>query len=150
MKLYLVRHGQAQEMSVNPLCPLSEEGIEQIHKLGDLLKQQKVDIKQIYHSEQLRTEQSAVILAKILKPTKGLIRTKDLDPSASLELIISIIESTGQDILCVSHEPYIQRLVSYLTTAHDHYILLKLAPAGIVCLEEQNDKKWRILPLISL
>ncbi len=144
MKLYLVRHGQAQEMSVNPLCPLSEEGIEQIHKLGDLLKQQKVDIKQIYHSEQLRAEQSAVILAKVLKPQNGLVRSKDLDPSASIEAMVNLVEASDHDILCVSHEPFIQKLVSYLLTRCDHYTFLKLSTASVVCLERILEK-WVIL-----
>ena len=145
MKLYLVRHGQPVEMNVNPLCPLSDVGIEQIHKLGDFLKKQQVDVKQIFHSEQLRAEQSAVILAKILKPQAGLIRTKDLDPAAALEPMLSFIEASDEDIICVSHEPYIQRLVSYLTTGRDHYAFLKLFPGALVSLERSETKNWEIL-----
>lgn len=143
MKLYLVRHGRAVDMQQNPLCPLSMEGVEAINKLGEKLSQQQLEIKQIYHSEPLRTEQTAVILAKALKPIKGLIKTKNLEASASLDPMLNLIEASDEDILCVSHEPYILRLVSYLTTGHNHYQFIKLSPGSIVCMERQ-DSKWLI------
>jgi broad specificity phosphatase PhoE len=74
-KYFLLRHGrnnhQAEKPDLtylypdnDPPCFLIEEGIEQVRKAGELLKQKGIDL--IYSSDVLRTRQTAKIVAEML------------------------------------------------------------------------------------
>jgi len=75
-KYYLLRHGknnhQAEKPDIvycypdnDPPCFLIEEGIKQVNKAGEKLKDKKIDI--IFSSDILRTRQTAKIIGEIIK-----------------------------------------------------------------------------------
>lgn len=74
-KYYLLRHGKNNHQEESPdiiycypdndiPCFLTEEGINQVKKAGEVLKEKKIDM--IFSSDILRTRQTAKIVAEII------------------------------------------------------------------------------------
>ena len=68
MKLYLVQHGEACAKEVNPERPLTEQGKEDVDRLGPFLKQAGIQVDRVIHSEKLRAIQTAERLANAIAP----------------------------------------------------------------------------------
>ncbi|MCK4586416.1 MAG: histidine phosphatase family protein, partial [Gammaproteobacteria bacterium] len=63
MKLFLMRHGQAADIEVDPEQGLSAEGKAAIEQLAHRLAEQNITFKQVFYSEKARARQTAEIMA---------------------------------------------------------------------------------------
>ena len=71
MKLYFVRHGETdwnvkKKIQGKTDIPLNENGIRQAQELAKRLVEEKVSVKHVYHSPQLRAAKTAQIAAEAL------------------------------------------------------------------------------------
>lgn len=71
MKLYFVRHGETEwnvrkKIQGKTDIPLNENGICQARELADELQRDDIRVNHIYHSTQIRAEQTAGIIAEAL------------------------------------------------------------------------------------
>lgn len=71
MKLYFVRHGETdwnvkKKIQGKTDIPLNENGIRQAQELARRLVEEKVSVKHVYHSPQLRAAETARIAAEAL------------------------------------------------------------------------------------
>ena len=64
IRIYLVQHGVAASKAVDPMRPLTTQGMAEITAMARFLKQAAIPLTGIRHSGKLRAEQSAGILAQ--------------------------------------------------------------------------------------
>lgn len=131
MKLYLMRHGQAENIDIDPEHGLSHKGNIAIEELTHRLSGKNITFKQIYHSEKMRARQTAEIMARNLAPEIVPSYRKNLKPDDNPALTISDIDGWQHDTLIVSHLPFLPRLLMLLTQDSQPAIF---SPGTIVCL----------------
>jgi len=148
MRLYLVQHGKALSEDIDPKRPLSEEGKKDTERIAKFLKG-KIDLDVIWHSEKLRTKETAQTLAEYLLPKEGLKELKRLLPLDPVESLLRKIIGERKNIMIVSHLPFLQKLSSLILTGSENYNLINFSQAGCVYLEEREEIfgiSWVVTP----
>lgn len=119
MQLYIMRHGEAQEIASNDeQRSLNERGCEEVINVAGLLSQEAFDL--VLVSPYVRAQQTAQLIIKNNKLTAA-VETLDLiTPFGSPEKIHNfldalLIEHNYQKVLLVSHMPLISLLLAELT-----------------------------------
>ena len=107
MNLYLARHGEA----LSPL-PLQPASLTPAGKKELIEKSQKLSLQgvTVWHSEKLRTKESARLLA----PNGSFQTKKALNPDGDAISLLLEIEQEERDLLIVSHEPLLHQLYAAL------------------------------------
>ena len=145
MKLYCVRHGQAQPPSSTESDPaLSAEGVLDISRIAGALFKRGVSASYIFSSYKKRAKQTAAIIAEKLQLLCEPEVTDLLDPARSLDSLINEIEHWSDDTILVGHLPFIGELVSYLMTQNNIHQLVKFTPGTVVCLARGDGNQWLI------
>jgi phosphohistidine phosphatase len=146
MKIYLMRHGDASQESGNPL---STKGISAVNAVADFLAQRKVSLYCIEHSTKLRARQTAEMLAQKLHPVGGVVETEGVAPLDDPTQWAGNLRLRHDDILLVSHLPYLPKLFSLLLCGYQDESIVTLPSASILCLERNADLyslQWMITP----
>lgn len=145
MKLYLVRHGEAVSEKIDPQRPLSEKGREEISKIAKFLKEIKVKIEVIWHSNKLRAKETAQIIANGIFPLEELVEREDLSPNAPVEKWPEEIKNFGKDLMIVGHLPFLQKLLSLLLLNSEEFSIVDFKSAGVISLNLDKEKElWQI------
>lgn len=119
MQLYIMRHGEAQEMALNDeQRSLNERGCEEVINVAGLLNDESFDL--VLVSPYVRAQQTAEL---IIKNNKLAAKVETLDlitPFGSAEQIHNFLdavlaEHNYQKVLLVSHMPLISLLLAELT-----------------------------------
>ena len=145
MKLYLVQHGEAKREEEDPARPLTDRGREEAEKIANHIAKTGVQVERILHSGKLRAKQTAEIMAKHLKPPKGVDQADNLDPLADPKIWAEKLKDISEDIMLVGHLPHLSKLASLLLTGNADLEPIKFRMAGIVCLERDEKGKWSLL-----
>ncbi|OGT53863.1 MAG: phosphohistidine phosphatase SixA [Gammaproteobacteria bacterium RIFCSPHIGHO2_12_FULL_41_15] len=148
MRLYCLRHGEAEADLVDHDRILNEQGRLDVSRLGERLAQLDVHINKIYHSGVVRAEQTAQIIAEKLKFTSDLTVMPELFGGGGIALIADMIQHWQDDSLLVSHMPFVSELVSYLVTGQSHQTLMAFPPATLALLERVKPGIWRLLSIL--
>lgn len=151
MKLYLCRHGQYVAETLDPNCALSEEGREEINKLGESLAAADVSVDSIYHSGKCRAEQTAEILAQHLMAEPSFEVRTGIDPLDDIEPLYDEIVCWEENVLLVGHLPFMAKLLAKLMSGCENETLFAFSPGTMACLERKSvkDKKWCLNWLIE-
>ncbi len=91
MKVYLVRHGDSVEETVDPKRPLSDQGRADAGKIGKFLAT-KIQVDEFYHSSKHRAKETAEILAKYINANAKISMQKGLDPMDDVESLVQELE----------------------------------------------------------
>ena len=145
MKLYLVQHGEAKREEEDPARPLTDRGREEAEKIASHIAKTGVQVERIIHSGKLRAKQTAEIMAKHLKPPKGVDQADNLDPLADPKIWAERLKDISEDIMLVGHLPHLSKLASLLLTGNADLEPIKFRMAGIICLERDEKGKWSLL-----
>lgn len=156
MALYLVQHGISAAKEVDPEKGLSEEGIEQTLSIAQVAAGYGPEIGIVVHSGKKRARQTAEIMHEKLLVQKPLTQVQGIAPLDDVQPFAQTVE-LGENRMVVGHMPFMERLVSYLTTGSQDIRVYRLQNSGIVCLdasEDENGKldwfiKWTLNPRIS-
>lgn len=160
MKLYLVRHAIADDMTGyedDSLRPLTAKGREKMKRIVTALKELGVQPELIVSSPYLRASQTASILAKGLKYKEELLYSDFLVPMGEpSDMIGEINEKFSVDeLMLVGHEPNISSLASVLLAGNTD-LSINFKKGGVCCLSVDDlhyDRKatleWLISPKIS-
>ncbi|NIS73884.1 MAG: phosphohistidine phosphatase SixA [Deltaproteobacteria bacterium] len=139
MKLYLVRHGQANPESVDPGRSLSERGLEESVAVGKFLSSLRVKPDYIFTSQKLRAVKTAEIIAGIIEYDKDrIVISEELVPNAYPEAIGGYLTSFGPllNVIVIGHLPSIGMLASYLITpSGDVSASISFETGGVAYLE---------------
>jgi phosphohistidine phosphatase len=144
MKLYLMQHGNPLSKEEDPERPLSDQGIEDVKKVADFLKNSCSQIAKILHSGKKRAEQTAEIISSRLDPGIIPVEDPDLLPKDDVRKFANRIKEFGTDILVVGHLPHLGKLASFLVTTTESIPIVAFQQGGIVCLSSVEGGPWTI------
>jgi len=149
MKVYIVRHGQAASGDVDPQRGLTQAGRLQVERIAKHLRSLNISVDCVWHSGKTRAEQTAQILAEAMTVKEGLTAHAGLAPNDHVGPIRDEIESAGQNIMIVSHLPFVGILTSLLLTGSESAWLVNFKEATTACLEKPSDNHWQIERVIT-
>lgn len=149
MNLYLVQHGEAVSKEEDPQRPLSDNGIANVKKAATFAAGScSITADKIFHSGRLRAEQTAEILATILKlPVSEPVDT--LEPLADPSIWQSRLTESSEDLMLVGHLPYMAKLASSLLCDDPERNIVRFQMGGMVALKRDNNEwtlQWMIIP----
>ncbi len=147
MALFLVQHGVSAAKDIDPEKGLSDLGREETKRIAQVAKGYKIPVQKIVHSGKKRAEQTAALFHEALAleiPMKSISGIKPMDDVRSFAVAIE----PAANVMVVGHLPFMERLVSLLTTGTENCRVLKFQNSGIVCLDmergEDNTADWFI------
>jgi phosphohistidine phosphatase len=125
MRLYLVRHGQAQPPEADQQRRLTSKGDNDTRKVARMIAPMDIRVAAIWHSGESRAKQTAEILASAVRAAHGVQNRKGLTPDADPHKAAGVVANLQDDLMIVSHLPFIGRLAGLLLTqptgpADDH------------------------------
>ena len=150
MKIYCVRHGEAENADVDPERPLTEQGREGIEKIARYMGENNIHIDALMHSPKLRAIQTGEIFAKYLSAEQVNECVTLLDEMNDVQPLVEMIPSWDGDTLLVGHLPFMYKLVSELLVGDaNYYPLVNYSPGTVICLEYYNNERWIINWLLN-
>jgi len=114
VKVYLVRHGKSVAPAKDPSQPLSEDGREEIRHMARTLANINLKVGTILHSGKLRAKETALEIAEVIKPAGGVKEARGLAPNDDPAQAIEKIETAQEDLMLVSHLPFLDNLLKKL------------------------------------
>lgn len=142
MRLYLVRHGQALDATVDPARPLSESGIREAEALWAFVGQVPFGPTEVWHSGKTRTRQTAEILVAGADLKAPLVEQAGLAPNDPVEPVAARLAARPEDLCLVGHLPFVGRLASYLTAGQSDATHWAFDPCAILCLDRDGMGRW--------
>ncbi|MGB3209201.1 MAG: phosphohistidine phosphatase SixA [Desulforhopalus sp.] len=156
MALFLVQHGISVPKDVDPAKGLTDEGFTETERIADVAKGYKIKIEKIVHSGKKRAKQTAAVYHNALSVAAPLELVSGINPMDDVRVFAAGI-NPDSNVMVVGHMPFMQRLVSYLTTGSEATRVYQFQNSGIVCLDcsMKNDGtfdwyiRWTLNPHIS-
>ena len=144
MKIYLVRHGEADNKRMPEGRHLSDRGREEINQLAAHIAPLKLEVDYLYHSDKLRARETAALLANAFLVKEVLLERQDLSPESDISPILDEIYALNCDIVLVGHMPFMGKLLSQLITRTEATPIAVFRAGSIVCLEQVERERWAI------
>ena len=149
MKLYLMRHGDYVAEDVRHGNPLSEKGQTEIKLLADFLHERRLSVSRLIHSEKLRAQQTASLIAQGFLCDKAPEEVTGLSPADEVTAFAEQINHWEEDMVIVGHLPFMGRLTGLLVTRSENKEIVSFQPGTIVCLERVENTRWIINWVLS-
>lgn len=143
MKVYLVRHGKSVAPALDPSQPLSGEGREEIRQMARTLENMSLEVGAVLHSGKLRAKETALEIAGAIKPARGVKKVKGLAPNDDPAEAMEWIETAAEDLMIVSHLPFLDSLLEALVKPAPGEELPSFDSGALVGVEKVDDK-WQI------
>lgn len=156
MALFLVQHGISAAKDVDPEKGLTSEGRIETERIALVAKGYGIKVAKIVHSGKKRAEQTASIYHEALSLKTPPEVVSGIAPLDDVRAFAKSITPEAE-LMVVGHMPFMQRLVSYLTTGSAEIQVYQFQNSGIVCLSASQEKdgkfnwfiKWTLNPNIS-
>jgi len=144
MKIYLIRHSNAVDPGTpgyedDSTRPLTEKGRDKMKDIASALKGLDLQPDIIVSSPYVRAQQTAEILAKVLKYKKELAFSDALVPMGNADNIIGEINEkyAVDELVLVGHEPCLSTLISTLTAGNPD-LAINIKNGGVCCLSSRD------------
>ena len=150
MKLYLVRHAEAEDGDVDANRQLTDQGRADARRLAEALRPLDLRVREIWHSGYPRAAQTAEPIAHEIAGVA--LKARDgLTPFDRTRPIAKEIKRYSADLMIVGHEPFLGKLAARLVTGRAARAVVKLDKPSIVCLDDDGDGsgEWRVRWLLS-
>jgi len=147
MAVYLSQHGKSASKGIDPNRGLTEEGATEVKHVASLLQQGRIHVASIQHSGKDRARQTAELFAMAVNPVEGVLVCNGLDPLDDVTVFAKKLDA-GADQMYVGHQPFMQRLVSYLITDKPERPVVEFQNGGVVCIDFDSDNKCWIIKWI--
>ena len=144
MKLYLVQHAKAASKEADPERPLTEEGHRDIEKVAEFIEPLNLCVDYVWHSRKKRAEQTAELLAEVVRINKAKLARDGLGPNDDVAALREELARSPDDIMIVGHLPFLSRLTSLLTVGSESANTVAFKQAGIVSLSRSDVNQWQI------
>ncbi|MFH1292868.1 MAG: phosphohistidine phosphatase SixA [Pseudomonadota bacterium] len=153
MNIYLMQHGKPVPKEKNPDKPLSDRGRDDVEKMAGFLKKAGIQVETVFHSGKTRARQTAEIISSKINPGKESQKREGRSPLDDVKAIAEEIKQGQKDFMIVGHLPYLEKLVSFLTTGSDSSRIVSFQQGGVVCLRTNEEEKnwaiaWMLVPEI--
>ena len=145
MSVFFVQHGIALEKSVDVDRPLSERGKQNVIKIANHFAKQALNITHVFHSEKLRSAETARLFATILNIPK-IQEISFLNPNDDVNQLISLLED---NCMYVGHLPHMGKTVSTLLCGDENTKIVEYENAAVVCIERNEEGyhlNWMLKP----
>jgi len=149
MKVYLIRHGEAEPNEDDSVYALSAKGKKEIEALAKLLIPQQISVSYFLHSGKLRAEQTANIFSQAIFCSHGVEKRQGLDPLDLVSPIAAEINQFDQDLALVGHMPFMGKLAAKLVTGYESNEFVFFQTGTILCLERTGGGwlvRWMLSP----
>ena len=161
MKIYLIRHSNAVDPGTpgyedDSLRPLTEKGRDKMKDIAYALKELNVKPDLIVSSPYVRAQQTAEIVAKVLKYKQELVFSDALVPMGNADNVIGEINQkySVDELMLVGHEPCFSILIGTLTAGNPE-LAISIKNGGVCCLssddlhtERKAILEWLLTPKI--
>ena len=145
-RLYVVRHGEAKPKHEDPERGLTEGGRANVRRMADWMATCGIRVAEIRHSDKVRAQQTAEILAEALRADAH--ATPGLAPNDVVSSIVESIASADRELMLVGHLPFLERLVAFLTVGNADSSVVTLE-AGALLELTQADDAWSVTCLMQ-
>jgi phosphohistidine phosphatase len=145
MHAYLVQHGKAKSAEEDPNRGLSDEGREEVARIAEFFGGLRITISLIQHSGKTRAEETAHMLASVIRCTSGPSHIDGLAPSDDPAPTANFLNVYTDDIMIVGHLPHLERLASLLLTGNPDRRPVQFRNGGVVCLEKERNGVWSLV-----
>ena len=142
--LYLVQHAEAKKEADDPARGLTDKGFRDITLIALFAHDQGVAVNRIYHSGIKRAQQTAQALSDQVHPKEGVSEADWLAPMDDPKIWKERLSNMLEDIMLVSHLPYLAKLASLLLCGDGSKNVVDFKNAGIVCLKRFDDGHWAV------
>jgi phosphohistidine phosphatase len=150
MRLYCIRHGQAESSVLDNKRHLTEAGKAGIQAIGKFLAMREIPIVDLLHSPKLRAQETAEILMNYVSP-KTMKASAVLSHEGCVSTLATYVRTWDQPTLLVTHMPLIANLMNALLFQETLvWPIIDFQPGTIVCLHRRRDQwtvEWVISPL---
>ena len=143
MKVYLVRHGKSVAPALDPSQPLSGEGREEIRHMARTLANMNLKVGTVLHSGKLRAKETAREIAAALEPAGGVKKVTGLAPNDDPVQALEWIETADEDLMLVSHLPFLDNLLKELVKPAQGEELPSFDSGALVGVEKMGGQ-WQI------
>ena len=147
MAVFLSQHGKSTSKDIDPSRGLTDEGATEVKHVASLLRQGRIHVASIQHSGKNRARQTAELFAMAVNPVEGVLACNGLDPLDDATLFAKKLDASA-DQMYVGHQPFMQRLVSYLITDNPERPVVEFQNGGVVCMDFDSDNKCWIIKWI--
>lgn len=154
MALFLVQHGISASKDIDPERGLTDIGKEETKRIAQVAKGYNIPVQKIVHSGKKRAEQTAGIYHEALILETPMQMIVGINPMDDVRKFAASI-APRENLMVVGHMPFMERLVSFLTTGQEDMRVYQFQNSGIVCLDVEEGKdanwfiKWTLNPNIS-
>ena len=158
MRLFLVRHGTAEEKAgrSDPERALTDDGRSEVAVIAALVAQASEAPLRLLSSPYLRAEQTAEILREALEFKDKITPTDALLPDASWAELRALLQQAEDDgvhtVVAVGHNPSISQMVARII-AGEVEARVAMAKGAAACLEVDDlqrrpagELKWLLTP----
>jgi phosphohistidine phosphatase len=147
MRVYLVRHGNANPKESDAARHLSAIGRQQVRQVAESLRPRGLRVGAVWHSVKARAAETAAILAPAFAATDALLERDDLAPNDPVDPVCRDIRRADHNLMIVGHAPFVGNLAAALLTggqAGEAGDILRFAEAAVACLES-DASGWRLV-----
>ena len=144
MKLYLMRHGEAEGVYEGEGSALSASGESEVNRVGGALYSMGIQLDHIYHSGKLRARQTAEIVGSKLKVDIPISKKEGLKPNDPVSVFAGNLNIENGNILIVGHLPFMAKLTSYLLAETESKLMISFRTASVACLEYAHSFGWNL------
>lgn len=149
MILYLIRHGRAVNEHTDIRRPLDEQGRREAEQVGLFLKRERVEPSVIWHTERLRSVQTAEIIARHLAGVDRLKIQKGLGPDDPVikigeQIMEYALRKPDAVLLIVGHLPSLEKLALFLAGGCQKLKDFYYTTGSLVELESQESAPWKL------
>jgi phosphohistidine phosphatase len=137
MKLFLVRHAEAEAAAEDSIRPLSVRGRGDARRLAAFLggNGALAGATTVWHSPLVRARETAAILCEILGPGLQRVESPGLEPGDDPAATAGRLARLMDGLVIVGHEPHLSTLASLLVSGRSDPSFFFLEKAGVIALE---------------
>ncbi len=149
MFLYLVQHAEAMSEIEDMSRSLSKKGIADIKKAAEFAAGLHIEVNKIFHSGKMRALQTAQILEERITVYMGIEKADGLAPMDNPDLWFAALSEMNEDVMVVSHMPYLAGLASLLLCGNKDKKVVNFEMGCIACLQRADNYNWSVDWLIK-
>lgn len=144
MRVYLIRHGRAEDAATDPTRPLSRQGREDVTRVAGFLSLfERPKPRCVVHSGKLRAAQTAAMFAEAWR-VDDVREMPELSPNADPAAWASRLAGSEGDTALVGHLPHLGRLAGLLVCGDAGREAVRMHAAAVLCLE-RGETGWTVL-----
>jgi len=149
VRLYLVRHAEANANPPDPERHLSPAGREQVRRMAAFLRPLGLKVWAIWHSPKARAAETAAALAEAVRAEAGCLVRDDLGPNNPIGPVRRAVEKAEADVMIVGHLPMVEDLAAALLVRRRTGLGIRFTPGAVLCLEHNPDSGWNLAWMVT-